>query len=168
MSRIAGIISILLVVLFFCGCKKESRPDGLPELYPCPVKVIQGGAPLAEANITLIPQDSALARWPIGGNTGADGIAHLQTYGFPGVPAGQFKVTIAKTDREGGVQNQEDAKRQMEGEDLGETITYTLIDEQFKDRFSSPLSLEVQAGENPITEFDVGDAIKKELPNPLK
>lgn len=53
---------------------------------------------MPDATITLIPTDSTLARWPIGGVTEATGTAKLKTYKkFNRVPAANFKVTVNKS-----------------------------------------------------------------------
>src|SRR5690606_8372893 len=84
----------LLASLIGCG---ESRPEGLPALFPASVTIEQDGKPLSDATVTLVPTDPALARWPVGGQTDATGTANLKTYmQYEGAPAGSFKVTVNK------------------------------------------------------------------------
>lgn len=91
------LLASLLLVGLVVGCG-EPRPEGMPALYPASVTITQDGQPLPDATVTLIPTDSTLARWPIGGVTDEAGITKLKTYiKFNGVPAGSFKVTVNKS-----------------------------------------------------------------------
>jgi hypothetical protein len=156
------LLTLLVALVALTGCKKESRPEGLPDLYPCSVKVIQGGAPLEGANVTLITNDSALMRWPCGGMTNAEGVAILNTYGFDGAPAGQFQVTIAKTISEGGAATQEEAAQNMRDGVIVKETTIDLVDPVYKNQRTTPLTLEVQASKtNPVAEFDVGEEVRE-------
>ena len=143
------------------GCKKDSRPEGLPDLYPISVKVVQDGAPLEGAHVAFVSSDSKLMRWPCGGLTGADGIAKINTYGFDGAPAGQFVVTVSKYESEGGMSAEESAAA-MKGDSAeapkGESV-YNLVGMDYGNSSKSPLSVEVKAVElNETPEFDVGKA----------
>ncbi|MDO4585829.1 MAG: carboxypeptidase-like regulatory domain-containing protein [Planctomycetia bacterium] len=161
------LLILILIGGMIPGCNKKQRPEGLPELYPFAIKVIQDGQPLAGANISLVAQDPALMRWPCGGNTNEEGIVKLTTYGFEGVPAGQFKVLIMKTETIGGVHNAEEAKRQREGEDFGKEEIFNLIDPIYRDQSTSPFVIDVKASyDNPISEFDVGEAVKVPIKMP--
>lgn len=97
--RLFLVSGCLLALAIGCG---ETRPDGMPELYPATVTVMQDGSPLPGAAVTLLPQDAALTRWPVGGTTDDSGVVKLHTYStYPGAPAGTFKVTVSKTTTEG-------------------------------------------------------------------
>jgi len=161
----------LLVIVLISGiavaCNDKKRPEGLPELYPCTIKIIQEGNPLAGASVSLVAQDPALMRWPSGGNTNEEGIVKIATYGFSGAPAGQFKVIVSKVESVGGVHNAEEAKRQMEGEDFGKEETFNLIDPVYRDQTSTPFAIEVKASkENTTQEFDVGEAVHTPIAMP--
>ncbi|MFG0262836.1 MAG: carboxypeptidase regulatory-like domain-containing protein, partial [Novipirellula sp. JB048] len=74
----------------------------MPELYPATVTITQEGDGLADATVTLYPEDPALRRWAVGGVTDENGTATLRTHvKFPGAPAGRFKVMVNKTVTEG-------------------------------------------------------------------
>jgi len=97
--RLFLVSACLLALATGCG---EPRPEGMPELYPATVTVMQDGNPLPGAAVTLLPQDAALTRWPAGGTTDESGAVKLHTYStYPGAPAGTFKVTVSKTTTEG-------------------------------------------------------------------
>lgn len=155
-------LALLLTVLLLPSCQKEQRPEGLPELYPFSVKIIQDDAPLADANVTLITDDSSLLRWPCGGNTDENGIARLNTYGFDGAPAGQFRVTVFKTETEG--ESPEQAAQMMQEGTVDASKTFDLIDPIYKNQNKTPLVVEVlPTKENPIPEFNIGKSVKTEI-----
>lgn len=88
---------LLLAIFSFAGCG-EPKPEGLPTLYPALITILQDGKPLDGATVTLIPEDTSLSRWPVGGDTDTSGVAKLHTFHrYEGAPAGKFKVTVNKT-----------------------------------------------------------------------
>lgn len=154
-------LSLLLLAVFF-GCKQEQRPEGLPDLYPFSVRIVQDGTPLPDANVTLITDDSKLMRWPCGGNTDANGVAKLNTYGFDGAPAGKFRVTVSKSESTGGPQNSEEAVKLMQEGSAVETQVFDLVDPIYKNQDQTPLTVEVSADPKGGTaEFDVGAATRE-------
>lgn len=80
-------------VLFSGGCGGSKKPDGLPDLHPCEVRISMNGSPLADADVSLIGADG---RWPAGGRTDATGTAKIATRGYPGAAEGDYKVTVGK------------------------------------------------------------------------
>ena len=150
-----------MVAASLAGCKKDSRPEGLPKLYPISVKIVQEGAPLADAHVAFISSDPQLMRWPCGGLTGADGIAKINTYGFDGAPEGKFLVTVSKYESEGGMSAEESAAAmQSDSGEIpkGESI-YNLVGMDYGNSSKTPLSVEVKATDsNETPEFDVGKA----------
>lgn len=155
---------LIALAVVSTSCKKEARPEGLPELYPFSIKLVQGGAPLEGANVTLQSDDPALMRWPCGGNTDAEGIAKLNTFGFDGAPAGKFKVLVFKSETEGGAQNSEEAAQMMRDRAADTSQRFDLVDPKYKLDRTTPLSLEVVAGpDNPTPEFDLGEAVREEI-----
>ena len=91
-------VAIFTVFVVLVGCSKgPSKPEGMPELVPCKVKVVQDGSPLANANVVLIPVAPAGTVWPVGGQTDAAGIAEMRTYGeHVGAPVDHYKVVVSK------------------------------------------------------------------------
>ncbi len=71
-----------MVFLSLMGVLSEHAvPDGMPELYPVVVSVVQDGKPLEGASVQLIPADAINARWACGGCTNANGEAEIATLG---------------------------------------------------------------------------------------
>lgn len=151
----------VMVATSLVGCKKDSRPEGQPKLYPISVKIIQDGVPLEGAHVAFISSDPQLMRWPCGGLTGADGIAKINTYGFDDAPEGSFLVTVSKYESEGGMTAEESAAAmQSDSGEIpqGESI-YNLVGMDYGNSSKTPLSIEVKAtGENETVEFDFGKA----------
>ena len=151
----------VMVAASLVGCKKDPRPEGLPKLYPISVKIVQEGEPLEGAHVAFVSSDPQLMRWPCGGQTGADGIAKINTYGFDGAPEGVFKVTVSKYETEGGMTAEESvAAMQSDSKDppKGESV-YNLVAPDFGNSSKTTLSVEVKAVEvNETPEFDVGKA----------
>jgi hypothetical protein len=86
-----------LIVLVFFGC--GTKPADVPELYPCRVTVMNGAAPVANADVImgLANESTSLA---MSGVTDSSGIAVIFTkrlnWQGKGVPVGEYIVTVAK------------------------------------------------------------------------
>ncbi len=162
-KRILTLFAAFAAVLTFGACGGEKRPEGFPELYPCSVKVIQGGAPLPGATVSLVGEDPQLMRWACGGNADENGVVELSTYGFPGAPAGTFKVVVTKTERPGAPTNAEEAAK-TSPEELEGLETFRLVDAIYGSHTTTPLTIEVKAGNNPEQTVDVGEAVREVVP----
>jgi len=160
---LVGALAFVCVSAFGCA---EKRPDGFPELYPISIKILQEGKPLEGASVNLVAQDPQLVRWPAGGNTNADGVVELRTYGYEGAPAGTFKVLVMKTETLGEANSPEEAQRLMQEGKLGDFERFDLVDTRYRDQAQTPLSLEVKAGSNETQEFDVGAPIREPVRMP--
>ncbi len=136
------------------GCAGEETPEGLPVLHPATVTVHQGGAPLVGASVQLVAADPALSKWVSGGSTNENGEAVVMTHGkYPGVPAGKFKVTVNKTQTEG------DAS----GNDPGvsnEVKMFDLVSAKYRAVTTTPIEVEISAGDNKLDVIEVGSAVK--------
>ena len=157
-----------LMLLSVGGCG-DSRPEGMPELYPTTVTITQEGEPLADATVSLYPENSELARWPVGGKTDENGEAVMTTFAkYPGAPAGTFKVAVNKTVTEGDPVP-EHPGRDATPEEIaaydramktGSFEAYRVVAEEYRTAGTTPLTVEVEAGgENNFTK-DVGPAVK--------
>jgi len=96
---ISVLFTILLAVM--TGCGGSSKPPGFPKLVPCKIKVIQGGAPLAGADVVLVSAAPSGTVWSVGGQTDTTGIAVMRTHGeHIGAPVDQYKVVVSKVEVE--------------------------------------------------------------------
>jgi len=141
--------------LFHAGCGKDhNRPADLPKLYPANITVTQEGNLVEEATVTLISKTPSKYNMS-SATTNASGVAILRTYGFNGVPAGVYTVTVSKTSVEGA--------REVTNE-YGESVTtggklYQYVDHQYTDEASTPFSITVS--EKGIKEtFEVGVPVR--------
>ena len=153
---IAG--ALVLVTFVASSCKQEKRPDGMPELYPCSLKIIQDGKPLADAEVAVVSSDPQVARFPCGGVSNQEGVVELKTMAsFKGAPSGKFKVVVSKIEWINRATDYEEAqKNQAEG--IKEE-SYDLVARVYADSSTTPLTIEIQqSNPNPI-EIDVGEAV---------
>ena len=152
------------LILFVVGCGGDKKPAGMPPLHPTTLKFTQGGVPLAGATVTLSPQDAANTQWSSGGATDSNGVLNVQTQGFNGVPEGNFKIVVTKTEIEG-------TSATVESSDLGgapaaagsSSKSFHLVDKKYRSVGTTDLTLEVKPGKNTQT-FDLGSAVREEIP----
>ncbi len=142
------------------SCKKEKRPEGMPDIYPVTLKIIQGGRPLEGAEVSLSSDDPILVKYPAGGISDKDGLARLKTLGFNGAPAGKFKATVAKYEVLNRPSNFEEAQK-FQAEGLKEE-SFDLVAREYGAKATTPLTVEVQASKSAQTfDLDVGDPIRE-------
>lgn len=97
------LFSFLFLVLLFhsgCGGGDSGRPADMPKVYPVKITVTQDGAVVQDASVVLTAKSPAKYN-TASGLTDASGVAVLRTYGFDGVPEGQYAVTVSKQGVEG-------------------------------------------------------------------
>ena len=133
---------ILLLATFVTACK-PNRPKGCPKLYPCTLRIIQGGEALEGAVVSVYPDDPELARWAIVGLTDSNGEVSLMTQTFPGAPLGSYTVTVSK----------------MENEMTMPPRSIEHVNEIFASREKSPLKIEVIKNMVDPIQLDVGDPL---------
>ncbi|MDR1960352.1 MAG: hypothetical protein LBQ54_15175 [Planctomycetaceae bacterium] len=164
-----GCVLTGLLILGFASCGGEKRPEGMPDLYPAKVTIVQEGKPLEGGVVTLVNNDSSQSKWIVGGRTDAAGICHLTTQGkFKGVPAGKYKVLVTKSEKT----ESETAKQPVPADSKAadeyyakirkEEKYYEYVEEKYKLTSTSGLEMEITSGTNEQT-FDVGKAIQKEF-----
>jgi len=150
MKKLLLAFSFLSCVALIVGCGPK-RPEGLPPLVSCVLTFqYEGGSPVADAMVSLVPENADLRQWSIAGTTNASGVATIFTHGdFAGAPAGTFRVVVRKTDvRPTGATD-------AEGYPVVEI--HSMIAAEFSSPSRTPLSLEV--GNSPVREtFTVGSA----------
>jgi len=150
-------ISIALLLQAGCG-PRDDRPADMPRLYPVKISIVQDGKPLEEADVTLTaktPTNYGVST----GFTDASGVAILRTYGYNGVPVGQYTVAVIKRTVEGATL----ATSPIDGStyETGGTV-YQTVDVQYTDTVQSPLNINVT--EKGATEsFDVGAPVRISL-----
>ena len=154
--RVFFLLTIGTALLLQAGCGGNGgRPADMPRLNPVRVTIIQDGKPLEGADVTLTiktPTNYGVAT----GLTDASGVAVLRTYGYDGVPAGQYTVTVVKRVVEGGTQ----VTSPIDGStyETGGSV-YQTVDAQYTDTQSSPLSIDVTT-KGATESFDVGAAVR--------
>ncbi|MCL2006308.1 MAG: carboxypeptidase-like regulatory domain-containing protein [Planctomycetaceae bacterium] len=149
------IISLLFIVAipFLSGCDTgPPRPADFPTLHRVTLTITQAGTPLEGASVTLTsktPQAYSTAS----GTTNAEGVVVPRTYGFDGVPAGEYTVSVSKTAIEGGTE-------QMAGNALitvgGRIYQYVAAD--YLTAGTSPLSLDISGRKEEA--IDVGASVR--------
>lgn len=154
--RLLAFFSVFLIFAL-PGCSKSDKPEGFPDLYPCEIKIVQDGAPLEGANVTLVGG----ATWAVGGGTNAGGVAKIHTHGkFDGAPVGKYKVLVTKNVTEGAPTPEQLNDPSYSG-DGGST--YNTVDKKFGTQTTTPLEIEITPGSNSET-FDVEKAVKDARP----
>ena len=151
------LLPLCLLLIVGTSCKGEKRPDGMPEIYPCSIKVLQGGAPLADADVSAVSTDPQVMRFPCGGITDQDGIVKLKTMGFDGAPAGACKVVVSKIEWKNRPTNYDEAQK-FNSEGVKEE-GFDLVDRKYGDVSTTPLSIEIQTSNPQPIEVDVGEAV---------
>lgn len=150
-------ISVLtLLFLFLFGCRSEERPKDLPRLYPCSIRVVQDRSPVDEVRVSLYDETTS-RRWAIGGMTDKSGIATIRTHGFPGVPAGRFRVVLDKTESEGIGWTGNEQNSQQEWEDIK---VYSMIDSKYREVETTILEIIIENKKTDQT-FDVGQPVRQ-------
>ena len=150
---------LVVFVLVLSGCGGEPRPDGMPPLVSVSLTFTQEGEPLEGATITLFSEDDPNFQWAVGGSTDRRGVAELKTHGtFNGAPEGRYVITVRKFVREGELQT-------MDNPGAPPPRDYNLVNEQFANRNSTPLTVEIRARSN-YEPFDLGPAVRELLRAP--
>ncbi|MBR2006218.1 MAG: hypothetical protein IKK39_00190 [Thermoguttaceae bacterium] len=159
--RIASVFAFSTASVFAVGCSQPQKPDGMPELYPCVVKLTQEGEPLADASILCLSDDPKLIRWAVTGRADANGVAKIFTMGkFEGAPLGDFAVVVSKNAAA-------TADAASVSDDLGASGTtanepvVSLVSLEFTEKATTPLRMTVEAKSNEF-EFDCGAKVKIE------
>ena len=157
MKRI--IIPLMFVVFTIAGCaKNDGRPKDLPPLFPCEITITQEGNPLPGATIAFESFGETKVTYLPSGITNESGKAVLSTYGFNGVPAGTYKVTVRKTVVED-VKQVTDAYGDLV-DDGG--VEYRTVDFKFSNANTTPHEIEVTTGKGTTqAALDVGKPIKE-------
>ena len=90
--------AFLFVVLaggVLVGCKAK-RPDGMPELVPFKVKVVDGSKAIADVDVFFIGQGNTVTHAMTDANGVAEMTTSLQDYVEKGAPVGEYRVQCTK------------------------------------------------------------------------
>ena len=158
-------ISLILGLLVCVGCS-SNLPDGLPRLYPCQITVIQDGAPLADAVVTLQSPEAGQLWFPMG-TTDVSGVAVMDTNGrYPGAPEGVFKVLVFKgvsePSRLGPPPPEDSPEYGAWAARASEEVRneYIVVDPIYNDAATTPHEIKIETrGRNEMT-VDVGKAVR--------
>ncbi|MDR1268731.1 MAG: hypothetical protein LBK82_04335 [Planctomycetaceae bacterium] len=151
-----GFIFCLIVIL--SGCGDSSRPQDLPDLQPCTLTFTQNDQELSDAFVMFYPVDSGNTKWVIAGNTDTNGNVVLKTHGkFPGVPVGEYKIVVTKTEQVQDEQQTSGGKNKIPSPKVD---IYYLIDKVYTDVSTTPLTINIKNGKN-IQTFDLGKPIRE-------
>ena len=149
---------LLLSLFMFCGCSDASRPGDLPQLFPCVISVMQGGKPLAEALVEFHAESEQ--KYRPSAFADVEGNAVMRTYGFPGVPAGKYKITISKTIEDDFVYRTGDTDEQI----IVSSNTYKTVEDLYSSVETTPHEIEITSTSKgkPVT-LDVGEAMRTKI-----
>ena len=144
-------------------------PDGVPKLYPVSVSVTQEGKPLAGATVMLRYADPSAGTWAVTGRTEADGVAKLYTNGYPGAPAGTFKVVLDKREHDGLSEEERVAEiAKLQAAQTGAVIPdalmqagikWSYVQPEYNDPAKTPLEVEITSSTKMLP-VDAGSAVK--------
>lgn len=155
--RICGVL-LTGLCLAFVGCSGDDRPEGLPDLQPVKIKVVQDGTPLEGASVQLISEDASNT-WASGGSTDAMGVALIRTLGkYEGAPAGTYKVIVDKVTTDGPAVAVDDPSGSPPAD------SYRVVDPKFNSAETTTAELTVAEGSPNEETIDLGPAVKQEMP----
>jgi hypothetical protein len=163
-----GRLSLILGLICIAGCGPSKVPHDLPKCYPCQITVIQDGAPLDGASVTLQSPEVGQIWFPMG-TTDQMGKADMYTNGrYPGAPAGVYKVLVNKgappPDTLGAPPTEGTPAYDRWLERMSSQPEYTAIELQYSDAAKTPYEIEVKTkGKNEMT-VDVGKAVRIRMP----
>ena len=151
------------LILLFVGCGGDGRPDGMPALHATALTFTQGNTPLADASVTLSPDDASLSQWSIGGVTNNRGVVTIQTNGFNGAPAGTFRITVNKTETEGeAAPRTEPVDNDAPFVETSNIRSFQVVAAEHRSLATTQLTVEITPGRNAQT-IDLGPAVREEI-----
>ena len=155
-KKLVALFSLALVAVVAVGCGKSNKPSDMGELGGCVVKVTQDGAPLEGADVIFYAQDPENQKYTPSGRTNEKGEAKIKTYGFEGVPAGEYKVTVTKLVIEEGTL----VVAENGAESVERGAEYQVVAAEYRDVNTTPLTVTVTDPMKEVPVFDVGAAVE--------
>ena len=147
MKNFALCLVALSMLAVLPACSKAIKTEGVTGV------ITYNGEPLADATVTFYGADDF--KWAVSGATDASGVAKMHTHGtYPGVPEGQYSVTITKNV----VEKPEVDPNASASLTISGGQAYDLVDAQFQTKDSTPLTITVSGKTS--EEFDVGAAVR--------
>lgn len=157
MKNIVAFFSLALTTLVLLGCTGQKRPEGMPALVPCSIKVTQEGTSLADATVSITPIGGD-AKWTADGRTDSSGLAKMYTWSLhEGVVPGKFKVVVGKVETETLPPQSSDDPTPSKTPD-----SFNLVEEQYGELGTTTLEIEVAKGTKEYT-VDVGKAVRNKI-----
>jgi hypothetical protein len=151
----------LLIILLFPhhGCDRSVRPHDLPQLYPTVITLTQEGKPLENALVLLYSTDLNF-KWSAAAVSDHNGKATILTHGkFPGVPVGEYKIVVTKTEPSDQDLLKPASDYNPEVHVVMPKITlFSFIEKQYTDITTTPLTITIEKGKN-VHNFDLGKAV---------
>lgn len=156
---------LLILTILVSGCGGVSEPSDFPSVYPCQIKVTNGGSPLSDIAVNLFP-DKPLSNIIVEGKTDANGVAIIRTkhgdYSKAGAPSGDYVIRFVESidtgmpqltsEQEYAMTQQQRDARNKEMEDKKNAMR--TISKQLESPATSPVKLSVSSAEASL-EVDV-------------
>ena len=145
---------LLLSLILFSGCSDSGRPTDLPPLFSCTVAVTQGGAALEGAYVELVSPEAQ--KYRPSATTDASGNAVMKTYGFPGAPAGKYKILVSKMIEDDIVYGTDE----YGGRAVVSSNKYQMVNSDYSKADTTPHEVEVAAKGKTQTTIDTGEPVR--------
>ncbi|MDR1962475.1 MAG: carboxypeptidase-like regulatory domain-containing protein [Planctomycetaceae bacterium] len=156
-------VLLIFLLLPYFGCNGSPHPHDLPPLYPAVLVLTQEGKPLENALVVLYSTDSNF-KWSVAAVSDRNGKATLLTHGkFFGVPAGEYKIIITKT--EASDQNVSDSNSSHNPEvytPIPTRTLFSLVEKQYTDIATTPFTIIIEKGKN-VQNLDIGKAVREKF-----
>ncbi len=150
------------------GCGKK-KPDGMPDLHPTTISIIVDGKGIANANVTLQPEDAKTNKWVPAGTTDNKGVATISTSGYKGAPVGNYKVVVSADEEidygEDGAPPKDDPaalEAWNRKANPNNWKRFSPVEVKYTNVGSTPLTIAIAAGKNE-QEFDLGTSTRDEV-----
>jgi hypothetical protein len=111
---------------------------------------------LADAFVEFVPTSPDSQKYRPSAMTDANGNAVMLTYGFPGAPAGTYKILVLKVIDDDIVMGTDE----YGGQAVVSSNRYETVNARYSDAAQTPHEIEVTARGRTQTAIDVGDPVR--------